>query len=119
MSLGVFEMFDCGIDVIIGEIQTQFENDCVKAVQSYGFNINKEQLKKVITDSKSFYDDGYNDARLKYERPQGKWIKQDIYNICSYCGSAIEEDIYKIFIIQRAFNFCPNCGAKMVGVENE
>jgi hypothetical protein len=29
-------------------METQYENDCVKVVQSYGFNVDKEELQKAF-----------------------------------------------------------------------
>lgn len=114
-------MFDCGIDIIINELQTQFENDCLKAVQAYGFNIDKYQLKKAITDSKSFYDEGYLDAKRKFERPHGDWIKEEkvfggfgdsiLVNTCSLCHESF------VYHGSDAL-FCPNCGADMREREN-
>ena len=66
-------MFDCGISIITKEIQERFDNDCLTVVQEYGFNIDKDQLKKAITDSRSFYDEGYRDAKRMFERPR-EWI---------------------------------------------
>ena len=52
-------------------------------------------------------------------RPTGKWIEKEDYNLdtyyeCSECGAdyCIEGDI----LIHK---YCPNCGAKMNGVETE
>ena len=56
-------MFNAGIEVIYDQLQTKFENDCVEAVQRYGFKIDKDRLQKALTESKSFYDEGYADAK--------------------------------------------------------
>lgn len=52
-------------------------------------------------------------------RPTGRWIEKEDYNLdtyyeCSECGAdyCIEGDI----LIHK---YCPNCGAKMNGVETE
>jgi len=50
-------------------------------------------------------------------RPQGEWIKRHGTINCSVCKrsnwSACFEDTV------RSFNFCPNCGAKMKGADDE
>lgn len=64
------------------------------------------------------YDKGYDDAKAKYERPKGKWIRitkntapTQMWN-CSECGRTVEKatvldpDIF--------FPFC-HCGADMRG----
>ena len=55
--------------------------------------------------------------RGKADRPQGKWIKRYGCINCSVCKhsnwSACFEDTVK------SFNYCPNCGAKMKGADDE
>lgn len=41
-------MYESPINQILGEIQITYENECIKAVQSCGFDVNKEELKKSI-----------------------------------------------------------------------
>lgn len=41
-------MYKSPIETIQTEIQTQFEDDCLKAVQSCGFNVNKKRTCKSI-----------------------------------------------------------------------
>ena len=69
-------------------------------------DLNMEQLEFA-------YNSGYADAKSKYERPQGEWIKDNSGNrFCSECGSpALYHEIGLIF----ESRFCPNCGAKMKG----
>lgn len=47
------------------------------------------------------------------DRPQGKWIAQGDCGVtkCNRCGWSIEECI--------DYNYCPNCGAKMRGADDE
>lgn len=69
-----------------------------------------------LRDGQEFYGNGYKqgyaDAKAKYERPQGEWIKKTddvgfISHICSECGAEIElED-------PCDNKFCFNCGATM------
>ena len=55
---------------------------------------------------------------LEKKRPHGKWIKQEWGYVCSVCGEsndyAYDNNIHKFID-----NFCPNCGAKMDGGEEE
>ena len=106
-------MFDCGIKAILGEMQTKFEDDCISAVQSYGFEIDKEKLEKALTDSKSFYNEGYADAKRQYDRTKGHWIEQDPFQICNQCGKGYNKDFHK------GYNFCPKCGADMREADND
>ena len=51
-------------------------------------------------------------------RPQGEWIEVDDYFIrckCSICGwesHKYEDDVY-------GMSYCPNCGARMKGTDDE
>ena len=68
-------MFDCGINEIVSNItssiETEKEKMILKAVQSVGIDVDKEQLEKALFNAKSFYIDGYKDAKKQY---QPKWI---------------------------------------------
>lgn len=75
-------------------------------------NLNVEQLEFA-------YNSGYADAKSKYERPRGKWIK---WNFKTFGGMGDWE--YKCSNCEKVYsgeyNFCPNCGAKMKGgMEND
>lgn len=58
-------MYKSPIETIKTEIQTQFENDCIKAVQSYGFMVNKEELIKALNYDREQYEKGYSDGYSK------------------------------------------------------
>ena len=57
-------------------------------------------------------------APFVLDRPQGEWIEVDDYFIrckCSICGwesHKYEDDVY-------GMPYCPNCGAKMKGADDE
>ena len=103
------------IELIMGEIQTHVENDSVKAVQSYGFNIDKAELEKALKYDRDQYDKGYSDARMRYKRKTGEWLtdyESQFFNPgrrCSLCGKVVE----------FSENYCPNCGAYMKGENND
>ena len=50
------------IEMIMSDIQTQIENDTVKACQSYGFRVDKEELAKALKYDRDQYDKGYKDG---------------------------------------------------------
>lgn len=67
------------------------------------------------------YQDGFLEAKTKYERPQGEWILNTNYTDnedtweCSICGEPFtlttgtpEDNLY---------NYCPKCGAKLIQVD--
>jgi len=52
------------------------------------------------------------------DRPQGEWEMQEdidgLYGICSVCGQDADFSHY-----YKAYNFCPHCGARMKGADDE
>lgn len=52
------------------------------------------------------------------DRPQGEWKRRLVDNgfnadwVCSECGHRVKTDFV-------SFNFCPHCGAKMKGADDE
>lgn len=62
------------ITIIAKEIETQIENDCVKAVKRYGFDVNAKELYKALKYDREQYQKGYEDAKRDYARPAGEWI---------------------------------------------
>lgn len=69
----------------------------------------EEDIKQAIKEN---FDIGYEMAKNKFERPQGKWIltPDDFSSFkCSVCE---KPNFWKD-------NFCPNCGADMGGDKNE
>lgn len=58
-------MYESPIESIKTEIQIQFEDDCIKAIQSCGFNVNKEELAKALIYDRKQYEKGYSDGYEK------------------------------------------------------
>ena len=88
------------INVIYGEIETRFENDVLKAIQSCDIKVNKEELLKALNYDRDQYEKGEWDMfalitatyygkqyyfdegnGLAYSRKSGKkMLKQDAIN---------------------------------------
>ena len=62
--------YNSPIELIAGNLQTQIENDAVKVVQSYGFNVDKAELEKALKYDRGQYDKGYAAGRKNVPR----WI---------------------------------------------
>ena len=58
-------MYESPIEQIKTEIQIQFEDDCIKAIQSCGFNVNKEELVKALIYDRKQYEKGYLEGYAK------------------------------------------------------
>ena len=59
------QMYESPITQILGEIQTKYENDCMKVVQQCGFDVNKEELIKALSYDSNQYSKGYSDGYNK------------------------------------------------------
>lgn len=55
-------MYESPIRMIMTEMQTQMEKDCISAVQGYGFNVDAEELKKALAYDRNQYEKGFKDA---------------------------------------------------------
>ena len=106
-------MYKSPIDVIYGQMQTQLEGDVLKAVQSYGINVDKEELIRALKYDRDQYDKGYADGKTEAVE-HGMWkgyydrfTKRHIGWICSKC-SAVSYDLSN-----GDTTFCPHCGAMM------
>ena len=86
-------MYISPIETIKTEIKTQFEDDCIKAIQSYGFNVNKEELVKALNYDRKQYDKGYSDGYymaiddfsiLMKEALNRDWVTTNIYEQIIY-----------------------------------
>ncbi len=85
-------MYESPINQILGEMQITYENECLKAVQSYGFDVNKEELTKALMYDRNQYVKGYNEAVEEFreylktvepcEMPQDIW-NMGVDNTCN------------------------------------
>jgi len=72
----------------------------------YVFLLNKRECLKAIK------------AIPSADRPQGEWKRRLVDNgfnadwVCSECGYRVKTDFV-------SFNFCPHCGARMKGADDE
>ena len=57
----------------------------------------------------------------KADRPQGEWIVSDKDSVCSVCGKDEAEFICgtEDWYGYGLSNYCPNCGARMKGADDE
>ena len=55
------------------------------------------------------------------DRPQGEWIGYEIPSECSVCGHHWDEYVFgqDIWHDGSVPNYCPHCGARMKGADDE
>lgn len=78
-------MYESPINQILGEMQITYENECLKAVQSVGFDVNKEELAKALMYDRNQYEKGYADAiqefiNMSWEYLGDKYLDWEIRN---------------------------------------
>ena len=93
------------INVMVGQLETQVENDVMTAILRVGVDVDKDELLRALRYERDQYQKGYNDAKVHAHwivDEGGKWAE------CSHCHEA-----EKIGEMENR-NYCPNCGAKMI-----
>jgi hypothetical protein len=55
------------INQLVSQLHTEYENGLMKAVQSCGFDVDKERLAQALNDAKKFYTEGYHDAMVNHD----------------------------------------------------
>ena len=50
------------------------------------------------------------------DRPQGEWKNYKDEHLCSNCGEVVIDDWYDTY---DWYDFCPHCGARMKGADDE
>ena len=53
------------------------------------------------------------------DRPQGEWINKGDYAECSNCGADSGTQFDGVEPIPLTTKFCPNCGVRMKGADDE
>lgn len=95
--------------------ETIYREDAIKAV---------EELPNAYNGWSDAYDKAYIISTLeevpKADRPQGKWIaKTENYHshwVCSECGGWALLEYNEQMCLS---NYCPNCGCRMKGADDE
>lgn len=81
-------MYKSPIEIIVGEMHTEWENGILKTVQNYNVNCNKEELIRALAYDRDQYRKGYEDGRPKWipcsERlpEEGKEVLVTVWNRC-------------------------------------
>lgn len=55
-------MYKSPIEIVIGQMQTEQENNIFRAVQSVGINVDKEELIRALQYDREQYNKGYKDG---------------------------------------------------------
>ena len=58
-------MYESPIEMIASDISIKLENDVVTAIQSYGINVDKDELIRALRYDRNQYNKGYQDAKAE------------------------------------------------------
>lgn len=58
-------MYKSPINIITGKLKAEFDGETLKAIQSYGIDVNKEELIKALEFDREQYQKGYIDGYSK------------------------------------------------------
>ena len=101
----VMGMYKSPIEIIYGQTQTQIEGDVFRAIQSYGINVDKEELIRALKYDRDQYEKGYADAMASIVR------RTNMNN----CGNCANYDRTKM----EHTDVCSNCVTAYVGNERQ
>ena len=99
--------------MMIGEIQSQMDENIARVVQNVVISVDKDELVKAMNYDRGQYEKGYIDGKNDVVA-HGHWIRDGVFNDCSVCGMPyIQPHING----NPTFKYCPNCNAKMDEVD--
>lgn len=112
--------YESPIDIVVGEVQFKFEQDVMKAIQSYDICVDRDELIKALQYDRHQYEKGFADAcKLNRKQNVGEWIKHCNTYECSVCKEELFIEYAEDYdaIEDWSLRFCPFCGSKMKGGE--
>lgn len=90
-------MYESPIELITQDLLMQMEDRCVEAVQKYGFNVDKEELRKALQYDRNQYDKGFMDGRKEFAEALIEEINK-VYSYFDSCNTCYGFDICKDII---------------------
>ena len=87
-------MWESPINLITSNIASEIDGEVMRITQSYGIDVNKEELLKALTYDREQYDKGYADAKADLDILISKFlVPMEIDNVCEeLSGWDIDED---------------------------
>lgn len=109
-------MYESPIQIIYDQMQTQIDNEIIRAVQSYNITVNRDELIKALEYDRNQYQKGFEDARRQFQQKIGIWAESTtetcFYTLttytCPFCGRSSGEKT----------RHCPDCGAELYQEES-
>lgn len=113
-------MYEPVANFIQRRAETFIEEELLRVTQEMGLDVNREELLKALKYDRGQYEKGYEDG-CRDSRKHGRWIPiqydgyadgHPVWDLweCSECREEYESEGDP-----PPHNYCPNCGAKMDG----
>lgn len=81
-------MYKSPIEIIIGQIKTNYENEIYSAVQNVGINVDREELLKALEYDRGQYEEGFREGE--------KYVLRHLENLLpEWLYTAIKENLIK------------------------
>lgn len=81
-------MYKSPIEIIIGQIKTNYEDEIFRAVQNVGINVDKEELLKALEYDRGQYEEGFKEGERHTLRQIKNLLPEWLYE-------AIKENLIK------------------------
>ncbi len=82
-------MYESPIKQILGEMHMEMEGECMKVVQQYGFDVDKEELTKALAYDRNQYEKGYAEAEADLDLLISEFlVPLEIENVCEDLSDA-------------------------------
>ena len=106
-------MYQSPIEIIQGQMVTEYENGILRAVQKYDIHCNKEELTKALMYDRNQYDKGYKDRDAEIIRCKDckYWDNEDDANRCKheYGGMWAKPNAYCSYAERKTDRDCSHC----------
>lgn len=67
--------YESPIKQFVSEMQTTYENDAIKVIQNFGFDIDKNELAKALAYDRKQYEIGYQQGKADGAREFAEYMK--------------------------------------------
>ena len=91
------------IEIVYDDLKTRIEDNAYSVVQSYGINVDKEELLKALQYDREQYEEGYADGQREERTAKVEML---------LCGNCHESNIFDV-VTRQHYKYCPSCGCRL------
>lgn len=89
-------MYKSPIEIIIGQIKTNYEDEIFRAVQNVGINVDRTELLKALEYDRGQYEKGYNDAIDDFVEEIKSILPIAVHQDCSEIDYEVDYALYNM-----------------------